>query len=66
MIRSILNLCILVCQLCAISMILLHFFSGFDWAIKVFDFMKRHKVIATIYIVCAAIGLFVALAHMCT
>ena len=63
MIRSILNLCILICQLCAVSMIILNIFSGFDWAGKVFDFMKKHKVITAIYILCGTIGLFIAIAH---
>lgn len=65
MIRLILGLYILICQLCAISMLILKLLSGYVLGLKKsLTLMKRHRIIAIIYITCGAIGLFYAIAHV--
>ena len=64
MVRIILNVFIVTCQLCAISMIFLKWFVGFKWTEKVFALMRKHGIVVTLYIVFSSIGLFYAIAHI--
>lgn len=50
---------ILICQIDAITMLLFKFFQP-QWMV---NFMRKHHIIAGIYIILGAIGLFSAILH---
>ena len=45
-----------VCMVCAISAVVLKLLSGMKWTDAIFKFLKRHRIIAILYLALTALG----------